>query len=136
LNIERNIEKKYQAGATPFGYTDLGKELGHTGDSQMSQSIFECTLEHTDLNNGAIQAIVEQVRKHPAIYNILNPVVTPEDFKSAFKCVPEKTTSSFSGRGVHHYKACAEGSDDRLADIQFEVHAAMMMVPLEAGFCT
>jgi hypothetical protein len=49
--------------------------------------------------------------------------------------VPEKTASSFSGRGVHHYKACAEGSDDGLADIQVEVHAAMMTVPLDAGFC-
>jgi hypothetical protein len=49
--------------------------------------------------------------------------------------VPEKTASSFSGRGVHHYKSCAEGSDDGLADIQLEVHAAMMTVPLDAGFC-
>jgi hypothetical protein len=37
-------------------------------------------------------------------------------------------------RGVHHYKACAEGSDDWLADIQVEDHAAMMTVPLDAGF--
>jgi hypothetical protein len=43
--------------------------------------------------------------------------------------------SSFSIRGVHHYKACAEGPDDGLADIQVEVHAAMMTVPLDAGFC-
>jgi hypothetical protein len=49
--------------------------------------------------------------------------------------VPEKTASSFPGRGVHHYKACAEGSEDGLTDIQVEVHAAMMTVPLDAGFC-
>jgi hypothetical protein len=49
--------------------------------------------------------------------------------------VPEKKASSFSGRGVNHYKACAEGPDDGLADIQVEVNAAMMMVPLYAGFC-
>jgi hypothetical protein len=49
--------------------------------------------------------------------------------------VPEKTASSFSGRGVHHYKACAEGSDDGLSDRQVEVNAAMMTVPLDAGFC-
>jgi hypothetical protein len=36
------------------------------------------------------------------------------DFECAFKCVPEKTSSSFSGRGVHNYKACAEKSDDWL----------------------
>jgi hypothetical protein len=100
--IDRNIEQFSHAGATPFGYTNLGKELGHTGESQMAQSIFEVTLEHTALSNSAIQEIVEQLRKHPAIDNILKPLVTPEDFKSAFKCVPDKTASSFSGRGVHH----------------------------------
>jgi hypothetical protein len=41
----------------------------------------------------------------------------------------------FSGRGVHHYKAYAEGSDDWLADIQVEVHTDMMTVPLYAGLC-
>jgi hypothetical protein len=132
--IERKFEQFSHAGATPFGYTDLGKEFGHTDDSQTAQSIFEGTLEHADLNDIAIHNIVEQLRKHPGIDTILKPVVTPEDFKSTFKCVPEKTASSFSGRGVHHYKACAEGSDDGLADIKVEVHTAMIMVPLYAGF--
>jgi hypothetical protein len=133
--IEQNVEQFSHAGATPLGYTDLGKELGHTGDSQMAQSIFEGTLEHAALSDSAIHAIFEQLRKHPAINNILKPVVRPEDLKSAFKCVPEKTASSLSGRGVHHYKACTEGSDDGMADIQIEVHAAMMTVPLDAGCC-
>jgi hypothetical protein len=87
------------------------------------------------LSDGKINAIVAQLRTHPAIKKIFKPVVTPEDFKSAFKCVPEKTASFFSGRGVHHYKACAEGSDNGLADIQVEVHASMMMVPLDTGLC-
>jgi hypothetical protein len=50
--------------------------------------------------------------------------------------VPEKTASSFPGwGGVHHYKACAEGSEDGLADVQLSIHAAMMSVPLATGFC-
>jgi hypothetical protein len=101
----------------------------------MAQSIFEGKLEHSALSDSAIQATAEQLRKHPAIDNIWKPVVTPEDFKSALKCLPEKTASSFSGRGVHHYKACAEVSYDGLADIQAEVHAATMIVPLDDGFC-
>jgi hypothetical protein len=133
--IKINVEQYSYAGATPFGYTDLGKDIGHTGDSQMAQDIYDVTLEHDALSDGAIYAIVAQLRKHPAIEKILKPVVSPEDFKSAFKCVPEKTASSFSGIGVHHYKACAEGSDEGLAGIQAEVHAAMMIVPLDAGFC-
>jgi hypothetical protein len=100
----------------------------------MAQDIYDGPLEHDALSDGAINAIVAQLQKHPAINKILKPVVAPEYFKSAFKCVPEKTASSFSGRGVHHYKARAEGSDDGLVDIQVEVHAAMMTVPLDAGF--
>jgi hypothetical protein len=133
--IKRNVEQFSHDGATPFGYTELGKDLGHTGDSQMAQEIYDGTLEHNALSDGAIYAIVAQLRKHPSIDKILNPVVTPEDFKSALNFVPEKTASSFSGRGVYHYNTCAEGSDDGLADIQVEVHAPMMTVPLDAGFC-
>jgi hypothetical protein len=34
--MERNIEQFSHAGDTPFRYSDLGAELGHTGDSQMA----------------------------------------------------------------------------------------------------
>jgi hypothetical protein len=133
--IKRNVEFFSHAGATPFGYTELGKDLGHTGDSQTAQYIYDGTLELDALSDGAINAIVAQLRELPAIDQILKPVVTPEDFKSAFKCVPDKTALSLSGRGVHHYKACAEGSYDGLVEIQVEVHATMMKVPFDAGFC-
>jgi hypothetical protein len=38
--IKRNVEQFSHAGATPFGYTELGKDLGHTYDSQMAQDIY------------------------------------------------------------------------------------------------
>jgi hypothetical protein len=133
--IKRNVEQFSHGGATPFRYTELGKDLGHTCDSQMAQYIYDGTLEHDALSDGSINVIAAQLRKHPSIDKILKPVVTPEDFKSAFKCVPEKTASSLLGRGIHHYKSCAEGSDDGLAEIQVEVHAAMITVPLDPGFC-
>jgi hypothetical protein len=101
----------------------------------MAQDIYYGTLQQDTLSGEAIYAIVVHLRKHPAIDKILKPVVSPEDFKSAFKRVPEKKVASLSGRGVHHYKACAEGSDDGLAEIHVEVHAAMMTVPWDAGFC-
>jgi hypothetical protein len=50
-------------------------------------------------------------------------------------CVLEKTASSFSGRLVPHYKACADGSKDGLADNLAEIHAAVASIPLETGFC-
>jgi hypothetical protein len=133
--IQRNVEQFSLEEETPFGYSPLGKKLGHTGHSQMADAIHEGTLEHEALSDLAINAVVKQLRKHPALDKVLNPVITEEDFMSAFKCVREKTASSYSGRGVEHYKACAEGSDDGIADLLATVHAAMMSVPLDAGFC-
>jgi hypothetical protein len=134
--IERNVEQFSHAGATPLGYTNLGRELGHTGDTPMAEAILDGTFEHESLTDEALAAILQQLGKHPNVQEIIQPIITEADFKSAFKCVPEKTASSFYGRGVHHYKARAEGSEDGLADIQSAIHAAMMTVPLATGFCT
>jgi hypothetical protein len=133
--IERNVEQFSHAGATTLGYTDLGRELGHTGDTPMAEAIPDGTFEYESLTDEALAAILKQLRKHPNVQEISQPIVTKADFKSAFKCLPEKTASSFSGRGLHHYKACAEGADDGLADIQSASHTAMMTVPLATGFC-
>jgi hypothetical protein len=119
----------------PWGYTNLGRELGHTGDTPMAEAILDGTFEHESLKDEALAAILQQLRKHPNMQEIIQPIITEADFKSAFKCVPKKTASSFSGYGVHHYKACAEGSEDGLSNIQSEIHATMMTVPLATGFC-
>jgi hypothetical protein len=37
--IQRNVKQVSLAGETPFGYSPLGKELGHTGDSEMADAI-------------------------------------------------------------------------------------------------
>jgi hypothetical protein len=55
--IKRNVEQFSHAGSTPFGHTDLGKDLGHTGDSQMAQDIYDGTLQHDALSDEAIYAI-------------------------------------------------------------------------------
>jgi hypothetical protein len=81
------VEQLSHAGQTPFGYTDLGKELGHTGDPPMADDIYEGGLEHEALSDPTIQAICDQVKKHPLLEKIIKPVVMAEDFKSAFKYV-------------------------------------------------
>jgi hypothetical protein len=75
--IKRNVEQFSHDGATPFGYTDLG----HTGDSQMAQDIYDGNLQHNTLSDEAIYAFFVQLQKHPAIEKIIKPVVSPEDFK-------------------------------------------------------
>jgi hypothetical protein len=50
--IERNVEQFSNAGATPLGYTELGRELGHTGDTPMAEAIRDGTFEHESLTDG------------------------------------------------------------------------------------
>jgi hypothetical protein len=59
LLINRNIEQFSHAGDTPFGYTRLVDELGHTGDTLMADDIYNSTLEHRSLTDHAIKAIVK-----------------------------------------------------------------------------
>jgi hypothetical protein len=110
--IARNVEQFSHMGATPFGYTDIGRELGHTGDSAIAEEILDGTLYHDCMKDDAIRAIVQQLKRHPTIQGILTPIVSAKDFQSCFKCVPEKTASSYSSRSVPHYKACAARSKD------------------------
>jgi hypothetical protein len=134
--IARNVEQFSHAGSTPFGYTPRGKELDHTDDSPMADEKYNGSLNHQALwNDEAMNAIVIQLRKHPAIQHILSPIVTEEDFKSAFNGVPENTASSYSGRGIHHYKACSEGSHDGTVNLVTAVHTTTMTVPVDSGSC-
>jgi hypothetical protein len=133
--MERSIEQFSHAGKTPFGYSDLGAELGHTGDSQMANDILEGTLQYACLSNEAIRAIVNQLRDHSMVQQIWKPIVTPEYFTSCFKCVLEKTASSFSDRSVPHYKACSHIKEKGVGELLASVYAAMMTVPLDALFC-
>jgi hypothetical protein len=69
--IGRNVEQFSHAGATPLGYTELGRELDHTGDTPMAEAILEGTFEHDSLSDDALAAIVKQLRKHPTITEII-----------------------------------------------------------------
>jgi hypothetical protein len=95
----------------------------------------EGKADHPALTDEALHAIVKQLRRHPVIKKIIKPVIKVDDLWSEVKCVPEKTVSSYSGRGIPHYKACAENMDDGLTDAMCSVHAAMMSIPLAAEFC-
>jgi hypothetical protein len=88
--IDRNVEQFSHAGTTPFGYTELGKDLTRTGDSDMDENILNGTLEHECMDNEAICAIGGQLKRHPKIQGILSPIVMTADFQPSFKCVPEK----------------------------------------------
>jgi hypothetical protein len=132
---QHNVEQFSHAGKTPFGYTELGDALGNTGDSPLAEDILYGKADHPALTNEALRAIIKQLSRHPVIQNIIKPVITVEDFRSAVKYVPDKTASSYSGRGIPHNKSCTENIDDGLTNAMCSVHAAMMPIPLAAGFC-
>jgi hypothetical protein len=69
--IERNVEQFSHAGATPLGYTNLGRELGHTGDTPLAEAILDGTLENESLTDEALAAILKQLRKHPNVQEII-----------------------------------------------------------------
>jgi hypothetical protein len=85
--IDRSVEKFSRAGTTPFGYTALGKELGHIDISNMDENILNGTLDHECMNNEAIRAIVGQLKRHPTIQGMLTTIVTTAYFQSCFKFV-------------------------------------------------
>jgi hypothetical protein len=133
--IERNVQQFSHAGTTPFGYTTLGAELRHTGESTMTDAIHAGTLVHTALSYKAIIALVKHLNHHPLLQEIINPIVTDEDFRSSFQHVPEKTASSPSGRHAGHYKASIDPNDEHVV-LLAEVHVALLTTPLDTGYCT
>jgi hypothetical protein len=46
-----------------LGYTDLGRELGHTGDTPMDEAILDGTFEHESLTDEALASTLKQLRK-------------------------------------------------------------------------
>jgi hypothetical protein len=125
ISISRNFEQFSHAGDTSFRYTTLGEELGHTGDTHG-------TLEHISLTDHAIKAIAKQLRIHPLLMKMINPLVTTEDFISCFGC--EKTSSFPFGRHVGHYLACIDLKHE-LSVLLASVHAAVISIPLAEVFC-
>jgi hypothetical protein len=132
---QRNEEKFSHSGKTSFGYLELDEALGHTCDSPLAEYILEGKAEHPALSDEALHAFVKQLRRRPLVQKIVKPVITVDYFWSAVKCVLEKTSSSYPGRGIPHHKACIENVNDGLTEATFSVHAVMMPLPLAAGFC-
>jgi hypothetical protein len=46
-----NVEQFSHTHKKPFGYTELGDALGHTGDSPLAEEILDSKADHPALTN-------------------------------------------------------------------------------------
>ena len=128
---QANIKQYNQAENTPFGSGYIAEVLQDVLTSDTADALLESKL---DLDQSKIplretQTILEflgQQYTTPIQYGHIN--ISPDEFKSTYSIVKEKTSSSLSGRHVGHYKAVLDN------DSIIMVHAAMMSIPYQTGF--
>jgi hypothetical protein len=97
----------------------------------MADAIHAGTLEQPALSDKAIFSIVTQLKQHPLLHELINPIVTAEDFRSSFQHVPEKTASSPPGRHVGHNKGFLDPNDEHTVLL---AEAKLMKIPLATGY--
>jgi hypothetical protein len=90
--LERNLYRA--AGLSPFGDTELGRQLGPFGTSPIATQIVEGKFRH---EHKFISAIVAQLQRITDIPPIPKPTVIERDFLNAFGGLLEASSSSPSG---------------------------------------
>jgi len=126
-----NTMQYNQAQNTPFGSGYLANQVGMTLEGPATEQI----LQGTFTPDPAIRLLpeTERIIKYlgvpPTGTKHTFPIsITPEEFKSTYTLVKERTSSSVSGRHVGHYKAAT--TDDVLS----LMHSRMMSLPYIVGF--
>jgi hypothetical protein len=126
-----NTCQYHQAYPTPFGSGSLAEAIGPLADTDGASSILHGeqlpTLPLLPLQE--TRTILEILARplHLVNQNIMHEITT-DQFIETYKKVQERTSSSFSGRHVGHYKAVLE--DAPLSSL----HASMMSIPYMVGF--
>jgi len=128
---QANLKQYNQAAPTPFGSGYLPDTLGNVLSSKEAEDLLHGSLQ-IDLERIPLSettAILEFLA-HPysQVIHPYDPVITPDQFKATYSIVQEKTSSSYSGRHVGHYKAVLHN------EYLVNIHAAMMSIPYQAGF--
>jgi len=120
-----------QAQNTPFGSGYLANQVGMTLEGPATEQILQGTFT-PDLAIRLLpetERIIKYLGVPPTGTQHTFPIsITPEEFKSTYTLVKERTSSSVSGRHVGHYKAAT--TDDVLS----LMHSRMMSLPYIVGF--
>jgi hypothetical protein len=97
------------AGLTPFGYTEIGRQLGPNGSSHLETEILNGTYENDDF---AANAIIKQLKRRENIVAMPRPVISERDSSNAFGGIRE--VSATSPPGLYHaiYKCLTSKKSD------------------------
>jgi hypothetical protein len=125
-----NTRQCHQAYPMPFGSGSLAEAIVPLADTDVASSILHGELLSLPLLPlQETRTILENLARplHLVDQNIMHEITT-DQFIATYKKVQERTSSSFSGRHVGHYKAVLE--DAPLSSL----HASMMSIPYIVGF--
>jgi hypothetical protein len=128
---QTNVKQYNQAELTPFASGYIADLLGDVLTSPDASALLTGTL---DLDKSQIP-LPETLtlndflgRPYPSQMAPCTGKITTQQFVDNYKQVKERTSSSFSGRHVGHYKAILE--DETLV----KIHSTMMSIPYQVGF--
>lgn len=128
---QTNTKQYNQAEGTPFASGYLPKFFGDVLTSEAA----DCLLSgHVDIDPDSVplpetrNILKFLATPYPQIMALCSGRISPERFISNYKAVKEKTSSSYFGQHVGHYKAVLENP------FLVNIHAAMMSIPYQVGF--
>jgi hypothetical protein len=127
----RNPQSYWAAGSTPFGHTPLGRSLGPTCDSPLSNYILDGTFAHPNL---AFKAFTSQLRRRPHCPDIPIATVTEKQFSRDVGGLREKSASSPSGLYNKHYMCLASKMNDNTSNPTLKIQSQLMELPIAHGF--
>jgi hypothetical protein len=128
---QTNVKQYNQAELTPFASGYIADLLGDVLTSPEASELLTGTL---DLDKSQIPlpetlTLIDFLgRPYPSQMASCTGKITPQQFVNNYKQVKERTSSSFSGRHVGHYKAILE--DETLV----RIHSTMMSISYQVGF--
>ena len=124
-----NREWFRQAKDTPFGHGELYDLVGYDGLTETATAIVDgACIEHFGIPmSRELQVFLEECRR-PDSVNLVNTIISKEQFISSVKGWKESTSTSPSGRHLGHYRTAI--LDDAVANL----HTQLLNLPIACGF--
>jgi hypothetical protein len=126
-----NRRQYNQAASTPFATEPLKSYIGQDASSEGSVAILSGITPPIEILSSlqpeTASLLRTLVQPTPTPKNVsIN--ITPEAYRSCYKAIPKRTSSSPSGQHVGYYKAAIHNDSITL------LHCMMMSIPFQAGF--